>query len=83
MNKKLLATFISVSFWGFLCLLSTGCMQITGAQRIDAWGFVIESNSGFEVSAGAMQFDGADNRKSKQAGGRSARSASTKDEAHY
>lgn len=84
MNKKLLATFISVSFWGSICLLSTGCMQLTGAKRVDMWGFIIDSNSGFELSAGAMQYDGADNRKSKMSEGRSQRTAAVKDDAaHY
>lgn len=41
----------------------SGCMQLTGAKKIDAWGLVIESNSGFEVSAGAMQYDHTINRK--------------------
>jgi hypothetical protein len=47
-----------------LCLyMLTGCMQLTGAKKINAWGFEIESNSGFEVSAGAMQYDHSLNRK--------------------
>lgn len=43
----------------------SGCMQLTGAKKIDAWGLVIESNSGFEVSAGAMQYDFAMDKKGK------------------
>lgn len=46
-----------------LAVLCTGCMQLTGAKKINAWGFEIESNSGFEVSAGAMQYDHSLDRK--------------------
>lgn len=55
MKKKILVV-------GLMIVLS-GCMQITGAKRINAWGLEIESNSGFEVSAGAMQYDHALDRK--------------------
>jgi len=47
----------------YILATQTGCMQVTGAKRINAWGFEIESNSGFEVSAGAMQYDHALERK--------------------
>lgn len=46
-----------------MALLLSGCMQVVGAKRIDAWGLKIEANSGFEVSGGVMQYDSADNRK--------------------
>lgn len=41
----------------------TGCMQVTGAKKIKLGTWEIESNSGFEVSAGAMQYDHALDRK--------------------
>lgn len=57
-------SFITVIFWAgmFLTLLhivlgTVGCMQITGAKKIDAWGLVIEANNGFEVKGGVQQYD--------------------------
>ena len=48
----------------FLVLVTlSGCMQVVGAKKIDAWGLKIEANSGLEVSGGVMQYDQADNRK--------------------
>lgn len=41
----------------------SGCMQITGLQEFDAWGFKGKANTGFEVSAGVQQYDHALNRK--------------------
>lgn len=41
----------------------SGCMQLTGAKKITLGTWEIESNSGFEVSAGAMQYDHALDRK--------------------
>lgn len=46
-----------------MALYLTGCMQVIGAKKLDAWGLKIEANSGFEVSGGVMQYDTADNRK--------------------
>lgn len=48
-----------------LCLLATltGCMQVIGAKKLDAWGLKVEANSGVEFSTGVMQFDGAHNAK--------------------
>ncbi len=48
-----------------LCILflSSGCMQLTGIKKMDAWGLVVESNSGFEVLAGAKQYEFIDDRK--------------------
>lgn len=44
-------------------LLASGCMQLTGAKKIDLWGAKFEANSGFDVSAGVMQYDHALDRK--------------------
>lgn len=55
MKKKILVV-------GLMVVLS-GCMQITGAKKITLGTWQIESNSGFEVSAGAMQYDHALDRK--------------------
>lgn len=49
----------------FIAGMLTGCMQLTGAKRIKMGSWEIESNAGFEVSAGAMQYDGANNLKTK------------------
>ena len=48
-----------------LCLLATltGCMQVIGAKKLDAWGLKIDANSGLEVSGGIMQYDQANNVK--------------------
>lgn len=46
-----------------ILVYASGCMQVIGAERINAWGFEIESTTGFEVSAGVQQFNGGDNRK--------------------
>lgn len=46
-----------------LAILSTGCMQITGIQEMDAWGLKIKSTTGFEVAAGVQQFDHVLDRK--------------------
>lgn len=35
----------------------TGCMQLTGAKKIDLWGAKFEANNGIEVSAGVQQYD--------------------------
>jgi hypothetical protein len=40
-----------------------GCMQITGLQEFDAWGFKGKANTGFEVSAGVQQYDHVLDRK--------------------
>lgn len=52
-NKRIMV----IGFWCGVLAGTTGCMQLTGAKKINAWGLEIESNSGFEVSAGAMQYD--------------------------
>lgn len=46
-----------------LVVFGSGCMQVVGAKKIDAWGLKIEANSGLEVSGGVMQFDRANNTK--------------------
>lgn len=46
----------------FVTYLS-GCMPLTGVKKINAWGLEIESNAGFDVSAGVMQYDHALDRK--------------------
>lgn len=50
-----------------LCLIvagsCSGCLQVIGANHIDAWGLKMDANNGFEVSAGVMQYNQADNRK--------------------
>lgn len=48
-----------------MAIFASGCMQLTGAQSIKWGSFEIVSNAGFEVSAGAMQYDGANNLKTK------------------
>lgn len=54
-------SFVHMCFWLFMSLISlsylTGCMQVTGAKKIDAWGLVIEANNGFEAKAGVQQYD--------------------------
>lgn len=44
-------------------LFNQGCMQLTGAKKIDLWGAKFDANSGFDVSAGVMQYDHALDRK--------------------
>lgn len=46
-----------------LALSSTACMQLTGLQEFDAWGFKGKSTTGFEVSAGVQQYDHALDRR--------------------
>ena len=49
-----------------LCIslsLLTGCMQLTGAKKIKLGSWEFEANSGFDVSAGVMQYDHALDRK--------------------
>ena len=58
------ALFISSIAWAiFYMVFCTGCMQLTGASDIDLWGAKFTANSGFDVSAGVMQYDHALNRK--------------------
>jgi len=38
-------------------IANTGCMQILGAQDIDAWGLRVKGTTGFEVKAGVQQYD--------------------------
>jgi hypothetical protein len=54
---------VGAFFLGLILAFGTGCMQITGAKRINAWGLEIEANSGFDVSAGVMQYDHSLERK--------------------
>lgn len=67
------AFFGGLFLWVLIVSSLSGCMQAFGAKHIDAWGLKIDSNAGFEVSAGAMQFDGADNRKSMNGGAKDGR----------
>lgn len=46
-----------------IIVAATGCMQLTGLQEFDAWGFKGKSTTGFEVSAGVQQFDHVLDRK--------------------
>jgi hypothetical protein len=62
-----------VSFGAYILFITSGCMQIVGAERINAWGLEIESTTGFEVSAGVMQYNGADERKTMSKGVRDGR----------
>ncbi len=41
----------------YILMTTTGCMQLTGAKRITLGTWSIESNSGFDVSAGVQQYD--------------------------
>lgn len=41
----------------------SGCMQLTGAKKITMGTWSIESNTGFEVSAGVQQYDHVLDRK--------------------
>jgi hypothetical protein len=52
---------LTAALW--IAFTQTGCMQVIGAERINAWGFEIESTTGFEVSAGVQQFNGGNNQK--------------------
>lgn len=47
----------------YMLATQTGCMQITGLQEFDAWGFKGKANTGFEVSAGVQQYDHVLDRK--------------------
>lgn len=46
-----------------LSVASSGCMQLTGAKKIDAWGLVMEANNGIELTAGVQQYDRVNNVK--------------------
>lgn len=59
MNKQIMMT----GFWCGVLLGVTGCGQIFGVQRVDLWGAKMDFNSGFEVKAGAMQYDHSLERK--------------------
>ena len=54
-------SFVQMIFWCAMWLFwlqyLTGCMQLSGAKKIDAWGLVIEANNGFEAKAGIQQYD--------------------------
>ena len=52
----------------FLAMYTSGCMQLTGAKSIDLWGAKFVANSGFDVSAGVMQYDHALDRKGYSVG---------------
>lgn len=54
---------MKVGLWCGLVLTATGCGQVFGVQRVDLWGAKMEFNSGFEVKAGAMQYDHSLERK--------------------
>lgn len=59
--------------WVLIVSTLSGCMQVTGMKKAKLGTWEFESNAGFEVSAGAMQFDGADNRKSMNGGAKDGR----------
>lgn len=46
-------------------ITQTGCFQVLGIDEMDAWGFKVKGNSGFNVNAGIMQYDHALDRKGK------------------
>jgi hypothetical protein len=53
---------LSAALW--IAFTQSGCMQVLGVKHLNAWGLEIDSTQGFDVSAGVMQYDGADNQKS-------------------
>jgi len=63
MDDKLLDKMAVITLAAIILVWCSGCMQVIGAERINAWGLEIESTTGFEVSAGVQQFNGGDNRK--------------------
>ena len=63
-NEETIVNQVTVVIAAAIILLYfSGCMQVLGAERVNAWGLEIESTTGFEVSAGVQQFNGGDNRK--------------------
>lgn len=44
-------------------VLLPGCGQVLGVQHMDLWGAKFDFNSGFEVKAGAQQYDHSLERK--------------------
>lgn len=73
-NEETIVNQVTVVIAAAIILVyTTGCMQVLGAERVNAWGLEIESTTGFEVSAGVQQFNGGDNRKTmKKVGGQHA-----------
>jgi len=48
---------LQVVMFSLAAYLLSGCMQLTGAKKITMGTWSIESNSGFDVSAGVQQYD--------------------------
>jgi hypothetical protein len=63
MKVYILEKFLEASLAAYVLLNLTGCMQLTGLQEFDAWGFKGKANTGFEVSAGVQQYDHVLDRK--------------------
>lgn len=63
MDDKVIEKMAVITLGAIILVWLSGCMQVLGAERINAWGLEIESTTGFEVSAGVQQFNGGDNRK--------------------
>jgi hypothetical protein len=61
--KKMIVTLGCLSFWAVVIGSLSGCGQIFGVQHVDLWGAKMDFNSGFEVKAGAMQYDHALERR--------------------
>lgn len=57
------SNYLKIGFLVGVMIGLTGCGQILGVQRMDLWGAKMEFNSGFEVKAGAQQYDHALERK--------------------
>ena len=49
--------------WVLILSIFSGCMQITGMKKAKLGTWEFESNAGFDVSAGVMQYDHALGRK--------------------
>jgi hypothetical protein len=63
MEERIIENMTAGILAAIILVYASGCMQVIGAERINAWGFEIESTTGFEVSAGVQQFNGGNNQK--------------------
>lgn len=57
MKVYIFAQLLSVAIGLYALFSLSGCMQLTGAKKITMGTWSIESNSGFDVSAGVQQYD--------------------------
>lgn len=64
MEDAIMEKIAIVVFAAMVLVYLSGCMQVLGVKELDAWGLKVSSTQGFDISAGVMQYDGADNQKS-------------------